>query len=135
MGGPRSGTHTSITKRDTSTEDAQTGRSDSQGPQSNICTKLPGDKRTKVGQVKNTKRRLVETSETPNNNCPHSFADSTFDVQIIPQEKTPCVVSYAKERDVKQEELEGQNREGEKREGGVKDSRLPRSAKRVALRK
>ena len=55
---------------------------------------------------------------------------------IIPQEKTPCVVvSYAKERDVKQEELEGQNREGEGREGGVKDSRLPRSAWRVAPRK
>ena len=54
---------------------------------------------------------------------------------IIPKKKTPSVVSYAKERDVKQEELEGQNREGEGREEGVKDSRLPRSAWRVAHRK
>ena len=54
---------------------------------------------------------------------------------IISQEKTPCVVSYAKAKDVKQEELEGQNREGGRREGGVKDSRLPRSAWRVAPRK
>ena len=54
---------------------------------------------------------------------------------IITREKTPSVVSYAKERDVEQKDLEGQNREGEGREGGVKDSRLPRSAWRVAPRK